>query len=79
MSADHLSNPAGKGLNVGPDRPHNPHKQQPVHDEPDEMDVQQLAYKLWVERGSPDGSPDEDWFRAKQELNRRQAKSAGAA
>ena len=26
------------------------------------------AYELWVERGSPIGSPDEDWFRAEQEL-----------
>ena len=29
---------------------------------PDE--VQLLAYHYWVERGCPDGSPDEDLFRA---------------
>jgi hypothetical protein len=26
--------------------------------------VQLLAYRLWLERGCPDGSPEEDWFRA---------------
>jgi hypothetical protein len=27
-----------------------------------------LAYQFWQERGCPIGSPDEDWFRAEQEL-----------
>jgi|SRR5271170_4945277 len=27
-----------------------------------------LAYQLWQKRGRPEGSPDEDWFRAVQEL-----------
>jgi len=27
------------------------------------------AYRLWQERGSPLGSPDEDWFRAEQEIS----------
>jgi hypothetical protein len=27
-----------------------------------------LAYTLWQQRGCPDDSPDEDWFRAEQEL-----------
>ena len=26
------------------------------------------AYGLWQERGSPIGSPEEDWFRAEQEI-----------
>lgn len=26
------------------------------------------AYRLWEQRGSPLGSPDEDWFRAEQEI-----------
>jgi hypothetical protein len=37
-----------------------------------EVDQQQKiatrAYELWLERGCPIGSPDEDWFRAEQEL-----------
>jgi hypothetical protein len=27
-----------------------------------------LAYALWIQRGCPFGSPDEDWFRAEEEL-----------
>jgi hypothetical protein len=30
-----------------------------------------LAYALWQERSCPDGSPDEDWFNAEQELRTR--------
>lgn len=37
-------------------------------------DVALLAYTLWQERGSPEGSSGEDWFRAEEELSgRRQA------
>jgi hypothetical protein len=28
--------------------------------------VEQLAYKLWEQRGRPFGSPDVDWFAAEQ-------------
>jgi Protein of unknown function (DUF2934) len=28
--------------------------------------VAELAYKLWVQRGRPHGSPDVDWFAAEQ-------------
>lgn len=30
--------------------------------------LEKLAYQLWQERGSPFGSPDEDWFRAEEQL-----------
>jgi Protein of unknown function (DUF2934) len=30
-------------------------------------EVEQLAYKLWEDRGRPMGSPEEDWFRALEE------------
>lgn len=30
--------------------------------------VASLAYQLWMERGCPLGSPEDDWFRAKQQL-----------
>ena len=30
-----------------------------------------LAYELWQARGYPDGSPQEDWFRAAEELRSR--------
>jgi hypothetical protein len=37
----------------------------PEHDE-----VAELAYQLWILRGCPDGSPEEDWFRAEEALLR---------
>jgi hypothetical protein len=33
-----------------------------------EEDIPALAYKLWQARGCPEGSPQEDWFRAVEEL-----------
>ena len=29
-----------------------------------------LAYQFWQDRGCPEGTPDEDWFRAERELAR---------
>jgi hypothetical protein len=34
-------------------------------------DIAALAYQLWRARGCPDGSPEEDWFRAAEELRSR--------
>ena len=34
-------------------------------------DIAALAHRLWQERGCPEGSPEEDWFRAAQELRAR--------
>jgi hypothetical protein len=31
--------------------------------------VAKLAYQLWLDRGSPLGSPEEDWLRAEQALD----------
>jgi hypothetical protein len=31
-------------------------------------DIARLAYSLWEARGCQDGSPEEDWFRAEQQL-----------
>lgn len=33
-----------------------------------EDEVAARAYQLWVRRGCPDGSPEEDWFAARREL-----------
>jgi hypothetical protein len=41
--------------------------------EPDH--VTKLAYTLWESRGCPIGSPEEDWFKAEQQL----ASTAGSA
>jgi len=34
-------------------------------------DIAALAYDLWKARGCPDGSPQDDWFRAAEELRSR--------
>jgi hypothetical protein len=31
--------------------------------------IAEMAYRLWIERGCPSGSPEEDWFRAEKELS----------
>jgi len=49
-----------------------PDKQRPLELVPDFLYesrpefVEGLAYKLWVQRGRPLGSPDVDWFAAEQ-------------
>ncbi len=35
---------------------------------PNTEDIARLAYSLWEARGRQDGSADEDWFHAEQEL-----------
>jgi hypothetical protein len=41
----------------------------PEPEDPEEIAA--LAYALWQARGCPHGSPEEDWFQAKQELTER--------
>jgi hypothetical protein len=38
----------------------------------DEQDIAALAFELWQSRGCPDGSQQEDWFRAVEELQSRE-------
>ncbi len=46
----------------------------PAHEQ-----IASLAYALWQHRGCPEGSPEEDWLRAEQELlGRSEASSASA-
>ncbi|HYW43968.1 MAG TPA: DUF2934 domain-containing protein [Bryobacteraceae bacterium] len=35
---------------------------------PEHEKIEALAYQLWLERGSPAGSPEIDWRRAEEEL-----------
>ena len=35
---------------------------------PPQEEIASLAYALWLQRGSPEGSLDEDWLKAEQEL-----------
>jgi hypothetical protein len=34
----------------------------------DQEEVARLAYSYWLARGCPEGSPEEDWLRAEQEV-----------
>ena len=34
----------------------------------DQTRIERVAYEFWVQRGCPTGSPEEDWFRAEQQL-----------
>ena len=34
----------------------------------EDQEVASLAYSYWLARGCPEGSPEEDWFRAAQEV-----------
>jgi hypothetical protein len=36
-----------------------------------EAEIAVIAYTLWEARGCPEGSPEQDWFRAEQELELR--------
>jgi hypothetical protein len=62
-----------------------PVNQSPERAAPQELQTEEaiaaLAYQLWIERGCPLGTPEEDWFRAEEELKHRKpmaAKAAGA-
>lgn len=44
---------------------------QSVFSRPSHEDISVLAYSFWLERGQPDGSPEEDWLRAERELAER--------
>ena len=39
-----------------------------IDDNSDRDQVALLAYSYWEARGCPDGSPEEDWLRAEQNL-----------
>ena len=43
---------------------------------PDREAIGRLAFFFWEERGCPNDSPDEDWFRAEAELRNRLAAGA---
>jgi hypothetical protein len=39
-----------------------------AHEARQQQEIASLAYRLWQGRCCPEGSPDEDWFRAVEEL-----------
>ncbi len=62
--SDHINGHAEQGqAELTPDTPENA---APSHE-----DIARLAYSLWECRGSVQGCPDEDWYRAEQLLRLR--------
>jgi Protein of unknown function (DUF2934) len=45
----------------------------------DSREQRELAYRLWEERGKPQGRPDEDWFEAERRLQSDQHQADSAA
>lgn len=45
-----------------------PLHESPAATGPDDTKIAALAYQLWLERGCPLGSAEEDWFRAEAML-----------
>lgn len=43
-------------------------------DETEREEITHLAHEFWLKRGSPIGTPEEDWFRAETEVRSRQSK-----
>lgn len=48
-----------------------PQVQPTASDRPEAEEVARLAHQYWLERGSPIGTPEEDWFRAEDEIRLR--------
>ena len=48
------------------------------HPTADREAIGRLAYLYWEERGCPNNSPDEDWFRAEAELRQQLAAAASS-
>ena len=44
-----------------------------------QQEIATLACEFWQRRGCPDGSPEEDWFRAERELQGRRERRLKAA
>ncbi len=44
----------------------------------DPQEIAALAYRYWEERGRPESSPEQDWFRAEETLRREWKKSNGS-
>jgi hypothetical protein len=50
-----------------------PEESEPVVEVSEQEEVAKLAYSYWEARGGQDGSPDDDWYRAVQEVQRRRS------
>jgi hypothetical protein len=42
----------------------------------DQEEIARLAHSYWLARGCPEGSPEEDWLRAEQEVQQQHKSTA---
>lgn len=65
-----MSKPNEKSQIATPENPENPvvaSMDRPAFSQDRiKQEIADLAYQRWVERGCPQGSPDEDWFEAER-------------
>jgi hypothetical protein len=47
--------------------------------QPDDEAIAKLAYQLWAQRGRPEGSAEEDWYRAQDILRSGEAHMASTS
>jgi hypothetical protein len=48
------------------------------HTDPQHGEIARLAYQNWQQRGRPIGTPEEDWFRAEEEIKQHLDDAPGA-
>jgi hypothetical protein len=46
--------------------------------DPEHEEIARLAYRNWQQRGRPFGTPEEDWFRAEDEIKQHLDEASGA-
>jgi hypothetical protein len=60
--------PAATAMTTTTPRARNASTAAPASDAPNSKEIELLAYKLWEERGCPEGTSGEDWNRAQEML-----------
>jgi Protein of unknown function (DUF2934) len=50
-----------------------------VSEPENQQEIAALAYEFWQARGCPEGTPEEDWYRAEQEIAKSKVKTHKAA
>jgi hypothetical protein len=59
-----------KGLEKTSAKPRKTSTKNPVAP-PSYQDIAKLAQRYWIDRGRPEGTPEEDWLRAERDLRGR--------
>jgi hypothetical protein len=63
-----MTTKSGEAANGTPKKRKPAAKKQTPTPAPSREEIARLAEKYWAERGWPEGSPEQDWLRAEQEL-----------